>query len=238
VGGRGLVTTFARPATARARDTWAATGGRLPIVALRWLVRREYLITVRAVDERVSVPRLPQARWAPIEDPTELVVGPGDLRPARAEVRRRLDEGQECWAAWIDGELAHWRWEATRPAFLPYLGRTLRPEAGDLCVLDVYTVPRHRGCGLHTVGTFLALERARARGLTRLVGLVAWWNTPARHVMEGKTGRTVVGLVGFWTVGLGRRYFARGGVRLEDDAIVVAAVRAVGSPRTVAVRPS
>ena len=138
------------------------------------------------------------------------MVGPGDLRPARAEVRRRLDEGQECWAAWIDGELAHWRWEATRPAFLPYLGRTLRPEAGDLCVVDVYTVPRYRDRGLHTAGTFLALERARARGLARLVGLVAWWNTPARRVMEGKTGRTVVGSVGYWTVGLGRRYFARG----------------------------
>ncbi len=232
------MTTSVRPATTRARDTWAATGRRLPIVALSWLVRREYLITVRAVDESASVPQLPQARWVLIKDPTELVVGPGDLRPARAEARRRLDEGQECWAAWIGGELAHWRWEATRPALLPYLGLTLRPEAGDLCVVDVYTVPCYRGRGLHTVGTLLALERARARGLTRLVGLVAWWNAPARHVMEGKTGRPVVGSVGYWTVGVGRRYFARGGVRLEGEAIVVAAVRSVGAPRPGAAFPS
>ena len=77
----------------------------------------------------------------------------------------------------------------------------------------------------------------RARGLTRLVGLVAWWNTPARHVMEGKTGRTVVGSIGYWTVGLGRRYFARGGVRLEGDAIVIAE-HSVGSHRPGAAFPS
>ena len=60
------MTTFLRPATARARDTWAATGRRLPIVALSWLVRREYLITVRAVDESAGVQRLPQPSWVPI----------------------------------------------------------------------------------------------------------------------------------------------------------------------------
>jgi hypothetical protein len=222
-----------RPLLRRAWDTWAATGWRVPIVAASWLVRREYLITVRPVGRIADAPRLPGVSWERIEDPARLGVGPGDLRPARTEARRRLDEGQECWAAWIAGELAHWRWEATRPAFLPYLGLTLRPERGDLCVVDVYTTPRFRGRGLHTAGTFLALERARARGLTRLVGLVAWWNGPARHVMEGKTGRTVVGSVGYWTVGAGpRRYFARGGVRLDGDALVAAA-----APHAVVPRP-
>ena len=158
-------------------------------MALRWLVRREYLITVRAVDERANVPRLPQARWAPIEDPTSwwsVPVTCGQRGPRSDAVSTRArNAGRRGWTASS-------RTGVGRPrglVFLPYLGRTLRPEAGDLCVLDVYTVPRHRGRGLHTVGTFLALERARARGLTRLVGLVAWWNTPARHVMEGKTGR-------------------------------------------------
>jgi GNAT superfamily N-acetyltransferase len=207
-----------------------------PIVAASWLVRREYLVTVRAVDGRGSVPRLAGVRWSRIEDPAQLLVGRGDLWPARAEVRRRLDEGQECWAAWFGGELAHWRWEAVQPAFLPYLGRSLRPQDGDLCIVDVYTAPRFRGRGLHTAGTLLALERARARHLTRLVGLVAWWNAPARHVMEVKTARAVVGSVGYWTVGVRRRYFARGCVRLERDGVIIPTARPEGSPR--ATRPS
>jgi len=200
-----------------------AAGRQFPIVALSWLFRREYLITVRRVDLPAGPRRQSDVNWGRIEDPAQLGSGAGGVHPAPTEVWRRLDAGQECWAAWIAGELAHWRWEATRPVFLPYLRRTLRPAPGDLCVVDVYTTPRYRGLGLHTAGTFLALDRARARGLSRLVGLVAWWNTPARHVMVGKTGRTIVGSVGYWAMGLKRRYFARGGVRLEGDEIVVAA---------------
>ena len=163
---------------------------------------------------------------------------PGDLRPARAEVRRRLDEGQECWAAWIDGELAHWRWEATRPAFLPYLGRTLRPEGGR---------PLRRGClhgaalsrsrsshGGH-VPRARAGARAWARAARRPGGVVEHPRTPRRW--KARPARTVVGSVGYWTVGLGRRYFARGGVRLEGEAIVPA-VRSVGAPRPGAAFPS
>jgi hypothetical protein len=139
----------------------------------------------------------------------------------RAEILRHVDEGQECWVAWIDGQPAHWRWETSRTTYLPYLGRALCPQPGDVCVVDVYTAPRFRGLGLHTEGTFLALERAKARGLTRLVGLVAWWNAPARRVMEVKTARTVVGSVGYWSLGAARRYFASGRVWLESDRIVV-----------------
>ena len=82
------------------------------------------------------------------------------------------------------------------------------------------------------MGTLLALDRARACGLTRLVGLVAWWNTPARHVMEGKTGRKVVGSIGYWAMGPGRRYFARGGVRLEGEEIVIATAPPADAPRS------
>jgi GNAT superfamily N-acetyltransferase len=223
----------------RAWDTWAATGWRFPIVAASWLVRREYLITARAVDGIAHAPRLPGVRWGRIEDPAQLMVGTGDVGHVRAEIRRRLEEGQECWAAWIAGELAHWRWEATRPTFLPYLALTLHPERGDLCVVDVYTTPRYRRRGLHTAGTFFALERARARGLTRLVGLVARWNSPGRHVMEAKTGRTAIGSVGYWTLGAGpRRYFARGDVRLDNATLVIAAARPAAVPPAGTIVPS
>jgi hypothetical protein len=206
----------------RAAETWAATGPRLPIVAASWLVRREYLVTVRAVDPWAPPPPRSGARWSRIEDPSQWLAGPAPRMEGRAEIRRRLDEEQECWVASIAGEPAHWRWETGRPVFLPYLGRTLRLRRGDYSIVDVYTAPRFRGLGLHTEGTFLALERARARALVRLVGLVAWWNGPARRVIEVKTSRSVVGSVGYWDLGAGRRYFVHGDVRLEADGIVVA----------------
>jgi hypothetical protein len=213
----------------RARETRAATGAWFPLVAARWIVRREYLVTARPVDATAAAAAAGRrVRWRPIEDPDGRQVarafGPWDPE----EVRRRLREGQECWVGWIDGEAAHWRWESTRPAFLPYLGRALCPREGDLCVVEVYTAPRFRGRGLHTAGTFFALERAHGRSLARLVGLVAWWNDPARRVMEVKTARTVVGSVGFWHLGVARRYFARGSVRLAPEGIVVGAA---GRPR-------
>ena len=222
---------FLGPLPRRLQETWAATGIGLPVVAASWLARRAYLVTVRATAVEAVAPRPRSgARWSRIVDPAEW---PGGATPAMGgpqAIRRRLDQGQECWVAWVDGEPAHWRWETARPVFLPYLGKTLRLAAGDSAVVDVYTAPRFRGRGLHTEGTFLALERASARGSTRLVGLVAWWNAPARRVMEIKTGRMVVGAVGYWRLAGARRYFARGRVRLEPDGIVLSGDGAPGVP--------
>jgi hypothetical protein len=205
----------------RVRETWAATGVQLPVVAAIWLVQREYLVTARTVDLETRPPPRSGALWRQIEDPTQRLIRSAPFMGERAEIQRRLDEGQECWVAWVDGQPAHWRWETSKPVFLRYLGKSLRLQSGDLGVVDVYTAPRFRGRGLHTEGTFLALERARTRGLTRLIGLVAWWNDPARRVVEVKTGRRLVGSVGYWRLGPTRRYFARGRVRLEPDGIVV-----------------
>jgi hypothetical protein len=125
----------------RLRETWAATGIRLPLVTASWLVRREYLVTVRPTDAGVLPRPRSGARWSRIQDPSEW---PGDPAPALegpAEIQHRLDQGQECWVAWIDGEPAHWRWEIARSVFLPYLGKTLCLGPRDYGVVDVYTAP-------------------------------------------------------------------------------------------------
>jgi hypothetical protein len=43
------------------------------------------------------------------------------------EPRRRWEEGQICVGGWLGGALVHYWWETTRPADLPYLGRSFRP---------------------------------------------------------------------------------------------------------------
>ena len=215
--------------TEHARDVWRVTGAWAPLVAAGWLVRREYLVMVRYVGPAGPPARASDARWTRVEAQAEELVRGGTFPGTRAGIRRQLEEGQECWVAWMDGEPAHWRWESSRPAWLPYLGLSLRPQLGDLCVVDVYTRPRFRGRGLHTAGTLLALERARASKLTRLIGLVAPWNRSARHVMEVKTRRTMVGSVGFWNLGA-RRYFSRGQVCLEPKGFTVAAPARTARP--------
>jgi hypothetical protein len=157
----------------RLGDLWQVTGVRSPLVAACWLVQREYLVTAREIEPGGPAPRLLDARWEREDARAEVLVGRDAFPGSREGIRRRLGEGQECWVAWLDGEPAHRRWETSRPAWLPYLGLWLHPQAGDLCVVDVYTRPRFRHRGLRTAGTRLALERAPARGLTRLIGLVA-----------------------------------------------------------------
>ena len=85
---------------------------------------------------------------------------------------------------WIGETAAHWRWETDVEAYLPYLRRSVRPLDGDLWVTDVYTHPSYRRRGLYTTATAMAMHRARARGHTRLIGLIARWNRPALRVAE------------------------------------------------------
>jgi GNAT superfamily N-acetyltransferase len=219
----------------RLRDVrHAVTASEFARILPAWLVRREYLVTARELsDEGTIVASPPAVRWGALEPAdTSLLIA---LEPmlTEATLQRRMGEGQRCWVAWLEGQPVHWRWEAEGDVYLPYLGRTLRPHDGDLWIVEAYTHPAHRGRGLYTASTALALQQARKRGFTRLLGMVAPWNRPARHVMHDKTGRTVIGTIGYWQVGPWRRYFARGAVTLAPDGSITVEV----SPRPVSPPP-
>lgn len=83
--------------------------------------------------------------------------------------------------------------------------------------MSVFTAPRFRRRGIDTLSSIDFLHVARARGLTRLVSLVARWNDPARRVAADRMGSTPVGSVGYWNLGVRRVYFATGGVRLDNQ---------------------
>lgn len=139
---------------------------------------------------------------------------------SEAEIRRRLEEGQEWLLCWIGDSLVHYRCDAIASPYLPYLAKRLRYLPGDIHATDIFTHPVFRGQGIQTVSSILALHRARALGLSRFITIVAWWNTPALRVNLQKTGRTVAGTVGYWNVGLWRYYFATGGVCLDEGASI------------------
>ena len=115
----------------------------------------------------------------------------------------------------MDGIPAHWRWETCTETYCPYLRRAVRPLDGDLWIVDVYTHPARRRRGLYTAATVTAMHRARERGHRRLIGLIAAWNVPVRRIAEDALQRSVVGTVGYWTVGRSRPPLVTGRVRLD-----------------------
>jgi hypothetical protein len=207
-----------RRLVSRVRDARATVGiAGLARVAPRWLIQREFLVTVKDLTGPLPpiTPR-PDVSWRrliEVEIP-QLVASSPTL--SVTEVRRRLGEGQECWVGWTGGAPAHWRWETREEAYLPYLHRAVRPLPGDLWVVEVYTHRLRRRQGLYTAATVLAMHRARQQGHSRLIGLIAGWNAPARRVAEVKLERSVVGTVGYWALGPWRLSFVRGNVRLDE----------------------
>jgi GNAT superfamily N-acetyltransferase len=200
--------------------------------APRWLIRREFLVTVKDLSGPLPrIPPSPDVAWRRLtnaELPGLLASSP-TLSPA--EVGRRQGEGQECWVGWVGETAAHWRWETDGEAYLPYLRRFVRPLKGDLWVADVYTHPSHRRRGLYTAATVMAMHRARAQGRTRLIGLIAGWNRPALRVAELRLQRAVVGSVGYWALGAWRPAIVTGSIRLDDGGRVFVPPRA-GAPPT------
>ena len=216
----------------RLRDARNTIGiARLAWTIPRWLIRREFLVTVKDLTGPLpSISPVPDVTWRRLTDAEipGLVASSPTLSPA--EVWRRLQEGQECWVGWMGETAAHWRWETHREAHLPYLRRSVLPLAGDLWVVEVYTHPSHRRRGLYTAATVMAMHRARERGHIRLIGLIASWNEPARRVAEEKFQRTVVGTAGYWVLGRWRPPIVTGSVRLDDKGHVFVPPRHRASP--------
>ena len=110
----------------------------------RWALRPEFHVVVRDLGMPLpAISPLAGVRWAPLSwrDAAAITA----LNPALSalEQRRRWEEGQICVGGWLDAALVHSWWETTRPAYLPYLGRSFRPARGDVCVVEAFTAP---GC--------------------------------------------------------------------------------------------
>jgi hypothetical protein len=195
---------------------------RLAQIAPGWLIRREFLVTVKDLTSPLPPvtpgPDIVWRRLAASEIP-RLLAGSPTL--TLAEVWRRLREGQECWVTWAGDIPAHWRWETSAETYLPYLHRTVRPLDGDLWVVDVYTHPSRRQRGLYTAATVTAMHRARERGHRRLIGLIAAWNLPVLRVAEEGLRRAVVGTAGYWAIGRWRRPVVTGRVHVDEQGRVL-----------------
>ena len=191
---------------------------KLARAAPRWLMRREFLVTVKDLTGPLPpVAPSPGVAWRLLTaaEIPQLVTSSPTL--TTAEVWRRLRDGQECWVGWMDDIPAHWRWETCAKTHVPYLRHAVHPLDGDLWIVDVYTHPAQRRRGIYTAATVTTMHRARERGHRRLIGLIAAWNLPVRRIAEEELRRSVVGTVGYWTVGRGRPPLVTGRVRLDES---------------------
>ena len=206
-------------------------------VAPRWLVCRRYLALVADLGA-LALKRAehPKIRVTVLDASDVSALSALDPEMTRNEVTRRLDEGQQCTLGWWEGELAHYRWDATGSVYLPYLGRVLRPGRGDQIVVGIYTAAAFRGRGLAGAVMIDASRRALAGGISRLVWLAAWWNARSLALAD-QFGSRVVGTVGYWALGRHRWYFADGQVRLGAGSVCIDAMRKVGDARLAATSP-
>jgi GNAT superfamily N-acetyltransferase len=175
----------------------------------------------------------PEPPWSPGVRVTILApanveaLGQLDVRMTPQEIERRWGEDQECLLAWMGDDLAHYRWQGMRPAYMPYLGRILRPLDGDQLVLDVYTRPDLRGRGVASITSSVGRDRGRAAGCTRAVWLIAWWNVPALRIADDAPWCRLAGSVGLRRGPLHRgTLFTTGCVQVEcDGSLTVGAIQ-------------
>jgi GNAT superfamily N-acetyltransferase len=189
---------FAAPLSRLAHAAECVGWRRLPGVALRWTLRREFLITARDLSQPLpEIPRDPREEWAAAEPADLEALLEVDPTSSARELDRRIEDGQTCRVCRVEGRAVHWRWQITGPAHLWYLGCSLTPAAGDWIITEVLTRPDERSAGVYSRSAIRALHEAREADCRRLVGFVAYWNRPAIRVMREVSGREVIGRLGY-----------------------------------------
>jgi hypothetical protein len=234
---------MAHPLVFRAADALRVLGpGGICRIWPRWLLRQRYLVLARELSPTVPrMSRLESMPWtvlAPEQLPLVRAINPA---LSEREIRRRLAAGQECLLFWHHGAAVYYRWDTTRPAYLPYLSTTVRPLEGDLFTVEAFTHPAVRGRGIHSLATSIVLRRAHERGLRRSITTVAWWNRPALRVAQDKAGRLVAGVVSRGGFGPWRSISTTGAIHLAAGELQVLELpdqaRSAARPRPGA-RPS
>lgn len=207
-----------RRSLALLRDSWRALGTRRALLTLPgWQVRREFAVLVLDL-ERVEIPPPGPVEldWAPMtrEDVPRLL----ELNPAlrEADLLRGLAAGDQWMLARLDGELVHYRAYSTGRVELPYLGRALRLEEGDVLLGLAFTAPARRRRGLLAAAASWSQRYVRSRGHRRIVVLTASWNEAPLRAAR-RAGMVEIGRVGCWRLGPWRRCFTRGEVRFDEE---------------------
>ena len=123
-------------------------------------------------------------------------------------VRRRLEQGARCFAAWHEGRIVHAGWATTRQARVEFLDCELPLEPGDVFQFDSYTAPAFRGLDVAGARVAWMARFYREAGARRLLAVVWSRNTRAFRPLE-KAGYRRGGWIRAVRIGSWRRVIYR-----------------------------
>ena len=171
----------------------------------RRLVLREWLLSQTFPEISAHVPVCVSLLAAGEVDPYMA------LRPDQsiAEVRRRLDEGHQCFAVWHEQRIIHAAWAVTRRVRFEYLSSEIGLAPDEVCVYDAFTAPAFRGLGASPVRAREMRRYFGDRGYRCLLSAVLPENKSGLRVSE-KAGRyRSMGVIGYVGLGPWRHVFCR-----------------------------
>lgn len=111
------------------------------------------------------------------------------LRPDTPEprIRRRLQAGAACFAAWRDGRLVAVRWLTTDRAEIGYLGAAVGLCPGVWYAFDAYTLPAERRHGISGMVTAALVRHAESLGATSVINTVVPENRYGRGLARRRS---------------------------------------------------
>jgi GNAT superfamily N-acetyltransferase len=195
---------------ARLQRLWFATCGR---IAYRRLVLLERRLDEPIVDVAALVPvEIGLLERAEIADHARLVPGTDPV-----DIRARLEAGQWCFVARLQGRLVCARWAATGRIRVDYLACDLDLAADEAYSYGLYTDPAFRGHGVSPAASVAMLRHLRAAGFRRVVAAILPENRASLRSVA-KTGYRPYGLMGRVKLGPWTRHFHRRAVG-ESEAL-------------------
>ena len=126
-----------------------------------------------------------------------------------AEVRRRLDEGQQCFVAWHDRQIIHAAWAVTGRARIEYLSTEIALAPDEVYSYDVFTSPAFRGLGVAPARMLETIRYFRDRGYRCQLSAILPENSPGLRPGEKIGGRIRIGVIGYVGLGPWRHVFCR-----------------------------
>jgi GNAT superfamily N-acetyltransferase len=126
-----------------------------------------------------------------------------------AEVRRRLDEGQQCFAVWHERRIIHAAWTVTGRAGIEYLSTEITLAPDEVYSYDVFTLPAFHGLGVSPARLLEVVRYCRDRGYRCLLSAILSENRSSLRQGE-KVGRDRrIGVIGYVGLGAWRNAFSR-----------------------------
>ena len=129
-----------------------------------------------------------------------------------ADIRRRLDEQEWCFAVWHEQQIVNVAWAVSRRVTIHYLSTRIELAPDEIYLYDGVTAPGFRRLGVASIRHVEMMRYFRDRGYRRLLAVLS----PAdRSAFRENLGYRRIGVMGYIGLGPWRHRFCR----MERDVL-------------------